>query len=76
MASSGSRVMWVCVGFLAIAGFFLLTEHSAHAFGVLPFVLLLVCPLLHMLSHGRHHGRQASDGGDDHSTMPEKGRTP
>lgn len=40
-ASLRSRVMWVCVGFLVIAGFFLITEHTAHAFGVLPDVLLL-----------------------------------
>jgi len=33
--------MWVCVGFLVIVGFFLITEHTAHAFGVLPDVLLL-----------------------------------
>lgn len=37
----------VLLAFLAIAGFFLLTGHRAYLFGVLPFLLLLACPLLH-----------------------------
>lgn len=47
------RSNWILLGFLAIAGFFLLTEHRAPLFGWLPFLLLLACPLLH-LRHGRH----------------------
>lgn len=47
-----SRSNWVLLGFLAIAGFFLLTEHRAHVLGVLPFLLFLACPLLHLLHHG------------------------
>ncbi|MBI2227847.1 MAG: DUF2933 domain-containing protein [Deltaproteobacteria bacterium] len=35
-----SRAGWVLLGFLAIMGFFLITEHGAHLFGVLPFLLL------------------------------------
>lgn len=48
----------LCI-FLAIAGFFLLTEHTAHVFGILPYLLLLACPLMHLFmhhGHGRHHG--------------------
>lgn len=54
---------------LAIAAFFLFAEHRAHLLGALPFVLVLLCPLLHLL-HGRHHGRipdqrqPGSHGGD------------
>ena len=44
------------VGFAAIALFFLWTEHRAHFLGALPFLLLLACPLLHLLHHGRHGG--------------------
>lgn len=50
------RGRWALAGFLAIALFFLLTEHRAHLYGVLPYLLLLACPLMHLL-HGRgHHG--------------------
>lgn len=55
----------VLVGFLAIGGFFLVTEHAAHAFGVLPYLLLLACPLMHFLHRG-HGGR----GGDGHGPDP------
>ena len=47
----------------AIALYFLLTEHRAHVFFALPFLLLLACPLMHMFMHHGHggHGR-----GKDH----------
>ncbi len=56
------------IGFGVIAGFFLLTEHTAHVFGALPYLLLLACPLLHFLhgGHGRHdrHDGSSSPGAD------------
>lgn len=52
--------IWVLV---AIIGFFLLTEHRAHAFGILPWLFLLACPAMHLLMHrGRHHKHAASGG--------------
>jgi hypothetical protein len=54
-----SRPGLVLLGFLAIAAFFLVTEHTAHVFGVLPFLLILACPLMHLFMHGghsQHHG--------------------
>ncbi len=45
---------FVLPAFLAIAAFFLITEHWAHLFGALPYLLLLLCPLLHLFMHGRH----------------------
>lgn len=44
----------VLLVFLAVAAFFVVTEHRAHAWGVLPFLLLLLCPVLHLFLHGRH----------------------
>jgi hypothetical protein len=51
-----SRTGLVFAAFLAIALFFLLTEHWAHALGFLPFLLLLACPLLHVFMHSGHGG--------------------
>lgn len=51
-----NRSNWVLLGFFAIAGFFLLTEHRAHVLGLLPFLLLLACPLLHLFHHRGHDG--------------------
>jgi hypothetical protein len=56
-----SRTGVVVVAFLAIAAFFLLTEHTAHVFGVLPYVLLLLCPLLHVFMHHGHGGHSGHD---------------
>jgi hypothetical protein len=61
-----SRSGLVLVAFLGIAGFFLVTEHRAHVLGLLPYLLLLACPLLHLLhgGHGGGHGGHGSHGGD------------
>jgi hypothetical protein len=44
----------------AAAGAYLLVTHTGHVLGALPYLLLLACPLMHVLSHrhgsGKHHG--------------------
>ena len=60
-----SRSNWVLLGFLAVAGFFLLTEHRAHVLGALPFLLFLACPLLHLFHHGGH-GESSHAAGHGH----------
>ena len=54
-----SRSGLVFLGFAAIAGFFLWEEHKAHILGILPYALLLLCPLMHLF-HGGHgdHGSE------------------
>ncbi len=52
----------VLLGFLAVAGFYLVTEHTAHVLGVLPLLLLLSCPLMHVFMHHGHGGH------DEHGT--------
>ena len=71
-----SRQGAALLAFLAIAGFFLVTEHTAHVFGVLPYLLLLACPLLHLFMHGGH-GRHQGDphaGHDAGQTAPRPDR--
>jgi len=51
-----SRGAIALLGFSAIAVFFMFSEHRAHFLGVLPFVLLLSCPLMHVfMHHGKHN---------------------
>ena len=52
----------VLCGFMLVAAFYLLTEHTAHMFGALPFLLILACPLMHLFHHRGHggHGGQAT----------------
>lgn len=57
------------VAFLAIAAFFLWSEHKAHILGVLPWLLLLACPFLHFFmhrGHGDHHGDGGHGPGSEH----------
>lgn len=46
--------------FLVITAFYLITEHTAHVFGALPYILLLLCPLLHVFMHGGHGNHTGS----------------
>ncbi len=62
------RAKFALLIFLAIAGYFLVTEHRAHlalAIPYLPWLLLLACLLLHLIvphGHRRHRNRSAHDG--------------
>ena len=53
----------------AAAGYFLLAEHRAHLVGWLPFILLALCPLMHIFMHGGHghnrHGHGTHNGAQD-----------
>lgn len=53
-----SRAGLVLIGFLFIAGILLFTEHRAHVLGLLVWLPLLACPLMHFFMHGGHghHG--------------------
>lgn len=46
----------IVLGSLAVAAFFLVTEHTAHLYGALPYVLVVLFVGLHLLGHGRHGG--------------------
>lgn len=67
--SRTKRPLRMRIGFwllLAIAAFYLLTEHRAHlALGLpyLPLLLLAACPLIHLFGHGGHggHGHHPHD---------------
>lgn len=80
-AQTQSRSWWAFAGFIAIAGFFMFTEHRAHLFGILPFLFLLACPLLHMFHHGGHGGHGAHDDegqrdADEHAGHAQQVRQP
>ncbi|WP_063986308.1 DUF2933 domain-containing protein [Bradyrhizobium sp.] len=64
--STKAKAGLVLVGFLVIAGALLFTEHRAHVLGLLLWLPLLACPLMHLFmhgGHGHHHGDvRSSDG--------------
>ena len=57
-----SRTKLPFIGFLAIAGYFIWTEHQAHIMPYLIWILLIACLLLHGYMHGGH-----GHGGDEDS---------
>ena len=63
----GWRFRTAALGFIAIAGALLLFEHRAHAFGALPWLFLLACPLLHFFMHGHGSHGDAKDNSDRRS---------
>ena len=56
-----SRTGITVIGFALVAAFYILREHYAHVVGALPYLLILLCPLLHLFMHrghgGHRHGR-------------------
>lgn len=69
---SRSGIGFIVIG--VVAGYFLITEHLAHVIGVLPYVLLLACPLMHMFmhhGHGRHGGHGDHDAENHEHKNPE-----
>ena len=69
----GSRYSIGLIVFGAIAAYFLLSEHRAHFFGALPFLILLACPLMHVFMHHGHGGHGSQQGPDTSApTKPPK----
>lgn len=67
------RGKWVFAIFVAIAAYFLISEHRAHLSGLLyywPFLLLAACPLLHLFMHGGHGAHQ--HGGENGEQNPRR----
>lgn len=56
---------WGPILIFSVIGFYLITEHRAHLFGALPWLILLACPFIHIFMHRGH-------GGHDHSSHNHK----
>ena len=52
------------IGFAMVAGFFPPREHRSRAFRALPYLILLVCPPMHLfMRHGHGHGGGGQNAG-------------
>jgi hypothetical protein len=61
-----SRWTWFFVAFAVLALVLLWQEHRVHMLGILPYLILLACPLIHLFMHGGH-GRRGPHGEDHHA---------
>lgn len=50
----------VCL--VVAAAYFILMEHWRHIVPLLPYVFLLMCPLMHLFMHGGHGGHKQEEG--------------
>jgi len=60
---SFSRYWGGVVALMLVAAFFLWIEHRAHVLGALPYLIFLLCPLIHLFmhrGHGKHGGHHYS----------------
>jgi hypothetical protein len=49
------------VAFAGLAVVLLWQEHRAHLLGVIPYLILLACPLIHLFMHRGHHGASSHE---------------
>ncbi len=69
--NNSNRRFWFTPNGLAAMGliggvlYFLLTEHRAHFIYSLPYLILLLCPVMHMFMHRGHGGHGGGHGGHD-----------
>lgn len=57
---SRSFFYMILLGLASAVLFYLLREHWGHVFGILPYLLFLACPLMHLLMHGNHRRHKSS----------------
>ncbi len=65
---------YALIAVAAIAAFALLREHWSHVAGYWPYLLLLVCPLMHLFhGHGGHGDHQHQGSENDKKINPADG---
>jgi hypothetical protein len=58
----GTPLGWGSTLALAALGVYLSATHAGHVLSALPYLLLLMCPLMHLFGHGGHgHGHGGHD---------------
>ncbi len=63
-SSPKSLVKFALLGALLVGGYLWFNGHQQHLLGALPYLFLLACPLMHLLGHGGHGAKAASDAAD------------
>jgi hypothetical protein len=66
LRSPAASLMFVVIG---VVGLYLVIEHSTHVLAVIPYLVLLACPLMHFLHRGHdgHHDRNGEAATHDKS---------
>ena len=51
---SSTPTGWAALALIGAVSYFLFIEHKQHIFQALPYLILLLCPLMHVFMHGSH----------------------
>lgn len=76
--TSQHRSFWLtprglsALGLIVAVSYFLLMEHRQHLFQWLPFLILALCPLMHIFMHGNHGGHGHAHGHGDRTHHDDK----
>lgn len=61
---------WLLITIVAIGGYYLFSEHQTHLIEYLPFLIFLLCPLMHLFMHrGHNHSHKSSVDNQDSKTF-------
>lgn len=73
MNNTFSKKTWIVIAIIGVFGLiFLLRTHTSHMLSVIPYLILLLCPFLHIFMH-RNHGNHAGHGSaDNHPNHDQK----
>lgn len=73
--NTSKRNFWLTpngLGAIAIIAsllYLLLAEHRAHFIYALPWLIFLLCPLMHIFMHGGHGGHGGHDDSSEHNDL-------
>jgi fatty acid desaturase len=58
---------WIAIGLLVAAAALFIADHWVHVPQFLPYLLIALCPLMHLFGHGKHghHGGHRSGKSDN-----------
>lgn len=58
---------WTLIGLATVALVLLIVDQRDHVLGLLPYLVLLACPLMHVFMHRGHRHHRPSRGSNDDS---------
>ncbi|NIB39736.1 DUF2933 domain-containing protein [Pseudomaricurvus alkylphenolicus] len=62
----------VALLFISFPTYLLFIEHREHIFQFLPYLILLLCPLMHIFMHGGHGHHHSTDHDSSHDSFKEE----
>lgn len=62
-----SRQTWVIIAVIGVVGLvFLLRDHTSHVLSLIPYLILLACPFMHLFMHKHHENKNGEDRKEKH----------